>query len=412
MFFVIITLLTLVSGLMVVWPLLRREADPSILPGELSRQVYKDRRDELAADLAAGQIDTEEYASLQAELARTLLAESEASSLPMGQAAPRLSAWVTWILLSTGALGLYLGVFFQAGLLHWWQMQELIGKDVDAVVSGQPPAAHPKYSLADFVRVLETRAQRDPSRSVLWAGLGMSYLQLQAPAFAAVAFERADHLEPGRPDLELALAQSRFYASDGELDADTRQMLETLLQKYPENDGARLLLAVSSFNANDFQRSATLYQELVNRLGVRIEAKERQDLEARLAEAEQKLKESRSQAKVAASIHVTLDIAASVRSSLSDAVVFVFAKAVSGPPVPLAVARYPVAQLPSEIVLDDSLAMMPALRLSEFSRVKVSALLSRRGEARPQTGDVESIPQEIAVAPEQHLHLKLDQVHR
>ena len=70
--------------------------------------------------------------------------------------------------------------------------------------------------------------------------------------------------------------------------------------------------------------------------------------------------------------------------------VFVFAKARSGPPMPLAAFKTTVDQLPMEVTLDDSSAMMPQMKLSLFDEVVVSARVSKSGEPRAMPGDLTS----------------------
>jgi cytochrome c-type biogenesis protein CcmH len=69
-------------------------------------------------------------------------------------------------------------------------------------------------------------------------------------------------------------------------------------------------------------------------------------------------------------------------------VLFVFANAEQGPPMPLAVQRLPGQTLPAEIHLDDSMAMARALRLSAFNRYIVTVRLSGGGGAQAQSGDL------------------------
>ena len=72
-----------------------------------------------------------------------------------------------------------------------------------------------------------------------------------------------------------------------------------------------------------------------------------------------------------------------------DETVFIFARAEKGPPMPLAVLRAKVRELPLAFSLDDSMAMAPELKLSSFDRVVVTARVSKAGGATPQPGDLQ-----------------------
>ena len=72
----------------------------------------------------------------------------------------------------------------------------------------------------------------------------------------------------------------------------------------------------------------------------------------------------------------------------SDATLFIYAKAADSPGPPLAVLRTTVGAWPVTFHLDDSMAMMPSRRLSQFDRVVIEARISRSGQATPAAGDL------------------------
>lgn len=87
---------------------------------------------------------------------------------------------------------------------------------------------------------------------------------------------------------------------------------------------------------------------------------------------------------------------------------FIYAKAASGPPMPLAVKRLKVADLPVTVTLDDSLAMTPEMRLSNFPQVIVGARISASGQASPQRGDLEGETGPLAPADQPAVKVLID----
>lgn len=91
-------------------------------------------------------------------------------------------------------------------------------------------------------------------------------------------------------------------------------------------------------------------------------------------------------AKVAALLKVRVDLASELKGKVQPGdSVFIFARAVSGPPAPLAAKRLTVADLPVTVELGDADAMMPQLKLSNFPEVQLVARISRAGQ--PTAGE-------------------------
>jgi cytochrome c-type biogenesis protein CcmH len=94
-------------------------------------------------------------------------------------------------------------------------------------------------------------------------------------------------------------------------------------------------------------------------------------------------------ATTAATISGTVSIEARLASRVDrNAVLFVYAKAADAPGPPLAVLRLSANSWPVSFQLDDSMAMLPSRRLSQFPKVIVEARISRSGQAAPATGDL------------------------
>jgi cytochrome c-type biogenesis protein CcmH len=91
-----------------------------------------------------------------------------------------------------------------------------------------------------------------------------------------------------------------------------------------------------------------------------------------------------------------------------DATLFIYAKAADSPGPPLAVLRTKVGSWPVSFRLDDSMAMVPSRRLSQFDRVVVEARISRSGQATPAAGDLYVTSEVLRPAAGTRLALVID----
>ena len=87
---------------------------------------------------------------------------------------------------------------------------------------------------------------------------------------------------------------------------------------------------------------------------------------------------------------------------------FIFARAMQGPRMPLAIARKQVSELPINVTLDDSQAMMPAMKLSNFDQVVVGARISKSGNAMPQSGDLQGSRSPVRTAESRTIEIIID----
>src|SRR5256886_15976624 len=84
------------------------------------------------------------------------------------------------------------------------------------------------------------------------------------------------------------------------------------------------------------------------------------------------VQEARSLASSTKALKGTISLSSKLRQKAAPGdAVFIFARAAEGPPMPLAVLRRQVRDLPVAFSLDDSMAMAPGLKLSGFPRVEI-----------------------------------------
>jgi hypothetical protein len=98
----------------------------------------------------------------------------------------------------------------------------------------------------------------------------------------------------------------------------------------------------------------------------------------------------------AAGLQLNISLNPDLQNDLSpDTAVFIFVRAVGIPGPPLAAVRTTVGELPFEITLNDSHAMIPSRTISSAGNVIVGARVSMSGNPERQPGDYEQLSDSI-----------------
>ncbi|MBT10729.1 MAG: hypothetical protein CMI02_01675 [Oceanospirillaceae bacterium] len=93
----------------------------------------------------------------------------------------------------------------------------------------------------------------------------------------------------------------------------------------------------------------------------------------------------------------------------ADDTVFVLARAVSGPPMPLAARKLTVADLPQVITLSDAQAMAPGMNISSYDQLTLVARVSASGQPQPQSGDWQALKTPVSNQEESMIRLVVDE---
>lgn len=397
LFWILAGALALFVALLVVWPLLRPVTAPETSLLALDRDITRERLAELEQDHAAGRLSDEAYAGMRAELARALFDASERE--PVRHASGGRQRW--WAVVLLVSLPLAASVFYQLvlqrpELARWWQLEQDMMPTVEQLAHGRMPKDDmARFTVGDMVHVLQRYLQGQPDNGDGWFMLGVSYLELRMPEQAAEAFERAYRQLPDRVQVKLAYAQALMLSQSGQLTPEARTLIQAVLNEQPNHEGALLMLAAGAFESGEL---ATAQSVLIRLRDLRLAQHGPQDkalaeLDRSLAAVTERLRQQQAQGEqTSAPLVVTVKLGPALAAKVRPQdTVFVFARALNGPPMPLAVVRKPASALPLVVSLDDSQAMAPGLRLSAFPDVVVEARISRTGNARATSGDLTAV---------------------
>lgn len=277
-------------------------------------------------------------------------------------------------------------------------------------VVGTPAALDPATRAApatmdDAIAELEAELKRDPRQPDGWRLLGRAYREQQRPADARNAFARVAALLPEDDDAQVEYAESRALADpQRRFDAEAVASLQLVLKRAPQHQRARWFLGIAQRQGGDAAAAAQTWEPLLGMVDAATAASLRPQIDAaRAAAGLPPLPASQQQPSAAAgknalTVKVSLnpDFASRVRLR-GDASVFVIARMPGGPPMPVAVEKHALQDLPLTVTLDDADGPMPTQKLSALKEAEVFARISASGNAMRQDGDIESAPVRVAL---------------
>lgn len=293
-------------------------------------------------------------------------------------------------LLSVSSLGLYHYWGDSQGLSALYQQQskqDLIAEFLE------------EYdSPAQIITMLKTRLQQEPNSARGWYLLGRLYMSQQDYQQASDVFARASKIEPNDLQILMQYAQALYFVQGGDLSGQPTALLTQVLQQAPDHVEALNLMAAGAFQQGNYETAIDYWQQILDQQLPEGQAKEA--LRQAVASAEKALRDEEKAGKNGNEVQLklTVRLAADLQAQVAaDDVVFIYAKAVAGPAMPLAVTQKLGQDLPFSITLDDTMAMAPSLLLSRFEQVIIFARVAKTGQAQSAKGDL--IGQSAVIAP-------------
>jgi len=428
-------LLLAVGVSLLLWPVLRTR----VAGGRRDRavaSVYRDQLRELNADRASGSINEEQFDSGRRELERRLLDEI-AQADPVSRVSRRTGLTAATI----GGFVVVLPIVLYLALGH----PDAIGpastesqasEGQGQASGGDNAAPHPitPEQVKVMIDKLAKALQQNPGDGEGWAMLARSYAYVRNFPESVKAFEKATSLLPKDSHLLADYADALAMTQERRLAGAPMKLIQRALAIDPNDVKALALAGSDAFDRKDYAAAVSYWDRAV-KAGA-PDPQFAKQLEAGLAEARQlaggaapppqaaapqtpsatagepegAARMTAAAAPAGATVKGRVLLAASLAGKAGpNDTLFVFARAAQGPRMPLALMKRTVKDLPLEFALDDSMAMMPNLKLSNFSSVVIGARVSKAGDAMPASGDLQGFSQPVKVGSA-GVDVRIDQV--
>ncbi|MDX1345074.1 MAG: c-type cytochrome biogenesis protein CcmI [Sedimenticolaceae bacterium] len=411
-FWLIAGIMLLLALLLLARGLLSRKQSIEIDRNEQNLLIAEERLQVAEAEYADRTISESDYLQIKAEIEKTLADE-------LGQETGRLHASSNSGAIGTAAIGVLLPLFGLAmyGLLGSPDFIDT-GSRQNAVMTQQhtPATGEEPQSFESMVESLAQKLEQDPDNLEGWFLLGRSLMSLGRYSEAVQAYEVVNEKLPEpQSGVLLALANAVAMSQEGRLEGRPAALVQEALALEPQNTTALWLAGMVAEEAGD-PESALRYWEQAEPL-LADDPENQAELRGMMRAVAEKLGRSPGPDASAAvqpdtfevpkaspapgdtkEVRVRVSLSPEARAAVSpEATVFIFARAVEGPPMPLAASRHRVSELPLELTLDDSMAMMPQMKISAFEEVSVTAKISMSGTADASPDDRSSEQMRVAL---------------
>jgi len=418
----VLALLTLLAVSFVIYPLIRTAPKPISdevygAEGVVQRAnvvLFKEQLADLERQLFDGDIDNAQYAELVAEQKRLLLVDaseliegadnstqekvptspSDSATGVVEKGKPDRGAWLIMASLLLVPL-LAFSLYQMLGASDDVDIAELLQRHSSASISTEDYASIGKKIQRKISRRLESKP------GDVFYRVTLARLQMEDNNFPAAkkSYEQALKWSPDNAELMAEYAQVLYFVADSKFEGEPGAALDKALSMDPNNRTALGLQGIRAFGDENYALAIKSWQTALR--AINPASQQAQALQSGILRAKKLLGNNVSDNNAPGEKLPSLLIKVSLSQELvasPDQSVYVFAREWQGKPMPLAVVKLSVADLPASVILDDSMAMPGGESLSSASSIQVVARVSSTGSAIPSEGDYEGLTGKVAAS--------------
>ncbi len=346
---------------------------------DLNITIYQERLDELK-QLNLSEAD---FAKAKIELDKTLLEDiqTEQTISPETQPRGRWAAVVVLIMLPILAMGMF------------WKTGHFAVLETIQKAPSQTKEQAELNSLEEMIGRLIEKMKQNPEDSKGWVMLGRSYAVLERYEEAEQAYLKAVVLtQENDPDIVSDYAEAVALKNDGQIAGRPLELIQANLSKFPDHPKSLWLVGLNAAQQENFKEAVQNWEKVLVQMPPNSEAWKTMQNHIQEAKKAGNLPEITSEQPqpIASNVklNVQIDIDPTLQAQLQpEQTLFIYAHPAQNK-MPLAMVTKTAKELPLNVTLDDSQAMLPTAKLSQYQEVIISARISKTGNAAPQTGDV------------------------
>jgi cytochrome c-type biogenesis protein CcmH len=362
-FWIVVAALLLVGLVCVILPVLRTPKD--VQSSDRQQQnvdIARAKKSALDEQLGGASLTQAEYDNALVELQTSLALDLEKTE---SGAVKQHGKWVVWFLIVTLPIA-SIGLYMKLGEYRVIDNPALAAVAVapQQTQSQQAQAQQSDMTLDQMVEVVKERLRNNPDDARGWFVLGKTMMEKREFDEAVTAFQRTlDLVGDKEAGVLFSLADALSMQKDGLMAGEPETLIQQGLRIAP-NDPTGLWLAGLAAEQRQDYKAAFGYMTALLPL-VANDAQSTTEVNriiALLKHQDPTLVTATKEPVQSRLLKVSVSLDDNLKQQVSaDNAVYIYAKAASGPPMPLAVKRLSVSDLPVTVELSDADAMIPSM---------------------------------------------------
>jgi cytochrome c-type biogenesis protein CcmH len=385
-----ILLILILAGAFLVYPFVSKKNLGSDLQSQSEQaniDIFRDQQHQYQQQLERREINQQQYTAMVAEAEQLLLSNTAAVTTENeGKFGTGQGLWMLPLLLIIIPLAT-IWIYLSLGASLDEQIAEKLRMQAQAANTSQEMVWD-----SELIAMINKRVKQRPENIYYWTILAQEAVARTDMSAAANYFSQSLRLDPRESYLLGQYAQALFFADNNRFTQRVMAALDNAFAVDSSNQTVLGLKGIQAFENKDYKLAITFWQGAAQQLDPA--SGDWQALQNGIQKARNLLGDTAE-----VQIAIALSIDENIQFS-ADQRIFVAVVEADGPPMPIAARKLVASQLPTQILLSDSDALIDGRSLSSAGKIRVIARLSTSGTATPQLGDWQAVSGIVAIADE------------